>query len=76
MHRQGSAATSALFTVHVFTISGRAMSTHKDTGLEGRITPWHCMMKGVNIKGQGISNGMVLSDYMGSGPLRGTGLHN
>uniref|UniRef100_A0A2K5Z2B2 Phosphatidylethanolamine-binding protein 1 n=1 Tax=Mandrillus leucophaeus TaxID=9568 RepID=A0A2K5Z2B2_MANLE len=35
---------------------------------------WHHFLV-VNIKGSDISSGTVLSDYVGSGPPKGTGLH-
>uniref|UniRef100_A0A2K6E0D9 Phosphatidylethanolamine binding protein 1 n=1 Tax=Macaca nemestrina TaxID=9545 RepID=A0A2K6E0D9_MACNE len=35
---------------------------------------WHHFLA-VNIKGSDISSGTVLSDYVGSGPPKGTGLH-
>uniref|UniRef100_A0A2K5NDU7 Phosphatidylethanolamine-binding protein 1 n=1 Tax=Cercocebus atys TaxID=9531 RepID=A0A2K5NDU7_CERAT len=35
---------------------------------------WHHFLV-VNIKGSDISSGAVLSDYVGSGPPKGTGLH-
>uniref|UniRef100_A0A2K5IS33 Phosphatidylethanolamine-binding protein 1 n=1 Tax=Colobus angolensis palliatus TaxID=336983 RepID=A0A2K5IS33_COLAP len=36
---------------------------------------WHHFLV-VNIKGSDISSGTVLSDYVGSGPPKGTGLHH
>ena len=35
---------------------------------------WHHFLA-VNMKGNDISSGTVLSDYVGSGPPKGTGLH-
>ncbi|VDM93983.1 unnamed protein product [Onchocerca ochengi] len=35
---------------------------------------WHHWLI-INISGQNVSSGTVLSDYIGSGPPKGTGLH-
>ena len=49
-----------------------------DLGAPSRKDPkyreWHHFLV-VNMKGNNISSGTVLSDYVGSGPPKGTGLH-
>ncbi|TKC50887.1 hypothetical protein EI555_010061, partial [Monodon monoceros] len=43
-------------------------------GLDPGKLEWHHFLV-VNMKGNDISSGTVLSDYVGSGPPKGTGLH-
>ncbi|OWK14367.1 PEBP1 [Cervus elaphus hippelaphus] len=43
-------------------------------GVAGHPLEWHHFLV-VNMKGNDIGSGTVLSDYVGSGPPKGTGLH-
>ncbi|ELK37421.1 Phosphatidylethanolamine-binding protein 1 [Myotis davidii] len=48
-----------------------ALTTDQTASL---LREWHHFLV-VNMKGNDISSGTVLSDYVGSGPPKGTGLH-
>ncbi|XP_016057102.1 PREDICTED: phosphatidylethanolamine-binding protein 1 isoform X3 [Miniopterus natalensis] len=61
----------ALYRKFADNLRGREVLSHL---FRRHLREWHHFLV-VNMKGNDISSGTVLSDYVGSGPPKGTGLH-